>query len=189
MWQRMANSVMAVEWLKVIDAELLAAAAKQVRRNAVQKLSMLNYVFHWNFGVVDVFSAISGPLCFPLFVPVFHVFRFKAVDALQGDMPIDCKNPGDLSVLGDDHRIHVMVGREATGQLDVDGLEFVLTSRPVFSIVAFSSGKDFQPQEQKNLKNLAAIVLKNVINAVLTCKALVLFDRRPECLHLRKVGV
>ena len=50
----------------------------------------------------------------------------EEIDCLKCDVPIDCKEPGNLPILGDDRWIHMVVRGEALGQFNVDRFQLVL---------------------------------------------------------------
>lgn len=85
---------------------------------------------------------------------------------MQLDPLVNGKHPIDLAVFGYNYWIHVVMGGKALGQRGVDGFEFIFVSSRISGIVAFTSGQHFEASAQDNLQEFAAVVLKNIIDAV-----------------------
>jgi len=72
------------------------------------------------------------------------------------------------------------MSREALRQLNIDGLQLILTASSIASIIALTARQLFHAKQQKNLKQLAAVILKDVCDAVLRCEILIRLNSGPK---------
>jgi hypothetical protein len=124
-------------------------------------------MFEGDFGVVDVLAAIRVPFRFPPRKEKLEVRGFNTVNRHNFDGLVHGKDPGDLPVFGDDARIQMMMCGELTLLEHIYRFQFVLLPLRIHSIIAFASGNHFQTRDQQNLQQLAAVVLEDIINAML----------------------
>lgn len=68
-----------------------------------------------------------------------------------------------------------MMRGKISNKIHVHGLDLVFIALGIESIVAFSTASRLQPQQDEQLKILAAIVLENVRDVVLPRQLLILF--------------
>ena len=72
---------------------------------------------------------------------------------------------------------------------NIDRLEFVFFAGHIDRIIAFSCFEKLEARDQRNLKEFAAVILKNVGNPVLLRKGLQSADVRHECVEQAPVFV
>ena len=113
------------------------------------------------------------PFCFPPLIEGFQIWRSQAVNRDEFNPPIDSKDPVYLAIFGDNCRIHVVMRRKALCQQNIHRFQLVLVSLLIYSIVSFSARQDFQPSDERDLKKLAAIILKNITDTVLGGEVLI----------------
>ena len=119
-----------------------------------------------------------------------ELYRAQTVNRPEFNGAVDGKNPGNLTVLGENGGIEVMVGGEAlTPVIDIEGLHLVLSARFIDRIVSLTPRHNTNIHDQQKLQHLATIVLKNVGDAVAVSECLKLADRGHQFFKFGKVSM
>jgi hypothetical protein len=121
--------------------------------------------FQRNFWVIDILL-FRDPLDLPFFEEGFKSLNWHIVDCLQLNASVHGEYPINLAIFRNDRRIQVMVRREAGYAINVRGFQFVLSPRFINSVVPLAAFQQLQSRDQRELEIFAAIVLKNVGDAV-----------------------
>src|SRR5262249_12302589 len=89
------------------------------------------------------------------------------VDFPKLDVFVDREEPRfDRPIFRQDHRIQVVMSREALGETNIDRLERVFPPLIIDGVVPLSALEPVELQDKQSLKELPTVVLEDVIDAV-----------------------